>query len=350
MVIVVARYAFLWVHLRHFCNFEKNNFMKLYILLTKHHRLLSVAAIVDVFETANTFLQQDGKERLFDIHLIGTEKEVELPDNFKRYSYSSLSEGPEKNDLIFVPAFRSEDMLQTISDNASYIPFLINQYKKGVTLISLCTGSFLLAASGLLDGKEATTHVEAADKFAQVFPNVKLQPHAIITQGENIYTSGGATSSFHMKLLLIQQYCGRSLAVQIAKTFAIDMDRNNQLYFEQFKPSLSSEDKLVRAVQTAINQRFNEIKNVEEALDEVPSSRRNMIRRFKAATGITPIRYLQKTKIEAAKQLLETTDRSILDIMMSAGYNDIKNFRNLFKLFTGLTPKEYREKYGMRLE
>jgi len=324
--------------------------MKLYVLLTKHHRLLSVAAIVDVFETVNRYLQEEGKEKLFDIHLIGIEEKITLPDNFNRYTYSFISDAPEKPDLVFVPAFRSEDMLQMIQDNAAYIPYLVQQHEKGASLVSLCTGSFLLAAGGLLNGKEATTHVEAADKFAQHFPAVKLQPHAIITQSGNIYTSGGATSSFHMKLLLIQQYCGRELAIRIAKTFAIDMDRNNQLYFEHFKPSLSNEDKLVRTVQTSIHQRYSEIKNVEEALDNVPSSRRNMIRRFKQATGITPIRYLQKIKIEAAKQLLETSNRTILDIMVSSGYSDMKNFRNLFKTFTGLTPKGYRDKYGMRLD
>lgn len=324
--------------------------MKLYVLLTKHHRLLSVAAIIDVFETVNTYLQEEGKEKLFDIHLIGWDKKIALPDNFQKYTYTFFSDDTEKGDLLFIPAFRSEDMLQAIHDNSACISFLRSQYQKGTRLISLCTGSFLLAASGLLNGKEATTHMDAADKFAQIFPEVKLQPHAIITQGENIYTSGGATSSFHMKLLLIQQYCGRELAIRIAKTFAIDMDRNNQLYFEYFKPALSSQDELVRVVQQSIQLRFSEIKNVEEALDEVPSSRRNIIRRFKQATGITPIRYLQKTKIEAAKQLLETTNKTILDVMISSGYYDMKNFRNLFKTFTGLTPKGYREKYGMRLE
>jgi len=323
--------------------------MKLSILLTKNHRLLSVAAIVDVFETANNYLEEEGLQRLFDIGFIGQDRQPSLPDNFSKYPYTHFNDVVKHDGLIFVPAFGSSNMADTIQDNAVYFPFLHEQYQMGGTLVSLCTGSFLLAAAGLLDGKDATTHVEAAAQFSQAFPNVRLHPHAIITQHENIYTSGGATSSFHMKLLLIQQYGGRQLAIRIAKNFAIDMDRNNQLYFDYFKPKLTHDDDLVRAVQTAIQQRYSEIKNVEEALDDVPSSRRNIIRRFKQATGITPIRYLQKTKIEAAKQLLETTNKSILDIMVSSGYNDLKNFRALFKTFTGLTPKRYREKYSMRL-
>ncbi len=323
--------------------------MTLSVLLTQGHRLLSLAAIADVFDTVNGFLEEDGVERKFDIRLIGLEDKPELAENFKKYPYIPLAKQTGKTDILFVPAFRSPDMQQALQNNIPFIPLLVDQYRKGTNIVSLCTGAFLLAASGLLNGRVATTHIEASERFTQLFPEVKVQPHAILTQSENIYTSGGATSSFHMKLLLIQKYCGREMAVRVAKTFAIDMDRNNQLYFEHFKPSLSSEDELVRAVQMVINTRFSELKSVEEALEEVPSSRRNIIRRFKHATGMTPIRYLQKTKIESAKKLLETTNKDILDVMVSSGYSDLKNFRQLFKSFTGLSPRHYREKYGMRL-
>lgn len=323
--------------------------MKLSVLVTHNHRLLSLVAIVDMFETVNRYLEEDGKQRMFDIGFIGADESPVLSENLKSFAYQSVSSVKEKSDLIFIPAFANRDMGNNIEENKSLIPFLAQQYQSGSSLISLCTGSFLLGASGLLNGRSATTHVEAADKFAQAFPEVNLQPHAIVTESENIYTSGGATSSFHLKLYLIQKFCGREVAVRAAKNFAIDLDRNNQLYFDQFKPDLVQDDELVRAVQLFINERYSEIKNVEEALEEVPSSRRNIIRRFKQATGITPIRYLQKTKIEAAKNLLETTNKDILDVMISSGYNDMKNFRQLFKTFTGLTPKGYRDKYGMRL-
>ncbi len=323
--------------------------MKLSVLVTKGHRLLSLAAIIDVFETANRFLESEGKYAFFDIQMIGSGDKSILPDSFHSYPYFEFSDRNLESDIIIVPAFASREMQQNISNNIAFLPFLQQEYQKDASLVSLCTGSFLLAASGLLNGKTATTHLEATDKFEVAFPEVNLQPHAIITESENIYTSGGATSSFHLKLHLIQKFCGREMAVRVAKNFAIDLDRNNQLYFDQFKPDLVQDDDLVCAVQKLINERYSEIKSVEEALDEVPSSRRNIIRRFKQATGITPIRYLQKTKIEAAKNLLETTNKDILDVMISSGYNDMKNFRHLFKTFTGLTPSGYRDKYGMRL-
>lgn len=323
--------------------------MKLTVLVTENHRLLSLVAAVDMFQTVNRYLEESGQAKMFDINFIGIGDKSTLPENLNSMLYSSVFSTDQKSDLIFIPAFANSDMVSNIEKNMPLIPFLVSQYQQGASLISLCTGSFLLGASGLLNGKSATTHVEAADKFAQAFPEVNLQSHAIVTETENIFTSGGATSSFHLKLYLIQKYCGREMAVRVAKNFAIDLDRNNQLYFDQFKPDLVQDDEVVRMVQKFINERYSEIKNVEEAMEEVPSSRRNIIRRFKQATGITPIRYLQKTKIEAAKKLLETTNKDILDVMVSSGYNDMKNFRQLFKTFTGLTPKSYREKYGMRL-
>lgn len=323
--------------------------MKLSILATNGHRLLSLVATVDVFETVNRFLATEGKRSFFDIQIVGEQLQAGSQARYQEYPYFDILDPGLKSDIIVVPAFDNRDMERNISTNMALIPFLRENYQNGVSLVSLCTGSFLLAASGLLNGKLATTHLEATDKFEAAFPEVVLQPHAVITESENIYTSGGATSGFHLKLHLIQKFCGREMALRVAKNFAIDLDRRNQLYFDQFKPSLVEDDELVCQVQQLINEKYSELKSVEEALEEVPSSRRNMIRRFKQKTGITPIRYLQKTKIEAAKNLLETTDKDILEVMVSSGYNDMKNFRNLFKTFTGLTPKGYREKYGMRL-
>lgn len=319
--------------------------MKLHILLVAHYRLLSIAAAIDVFETVNSFLVQSGEHPLFQIVFVGAKQQ--LPDAFAHYPFCSLESVKEQADWVIVPAFANYQMQQNIEQNVDFIPFMLQQYQQGAALISFCTGSFLLAASGLLRGLPATTHIEATTAFAHVFPDVDLQPHAVVTHSNNIFTSGGATSSFHLKLMLIQKYCGRAMAVRVAKNFAIDMDRNNQLYFDSFEPRICTEDELVQQVQLIIQQRFPELKNVEEALDTVPSSRRNIIRRFKHATGMTPIKYLQKTKITAAKSLLETTHKDITTIMLASGYSDAKSFRQLFKSFTGLSPKDYRGKFGL---
>lgn len=324
--------------------------MTVSVLYTRNHRLLSLVAIVDVFETVNQFMKEDGRPAAFGIQLVGLEPGMVLPESLENVRYVPLAEASSDGGIIVIPAFRDHEMEKNIQANLPFIPWVLENYGKQCKVTSCCTGSFLLGATGLLNGREATTHMEACDAFARNFPDVRLVPHAIVTSSQNVYTSGGATSTFHLLIHLIQETCGREYAVRLAKNFAIDMDRSNQLYFEKFVPELSREDELVRQVQQVINARYRDLKNVEEALEEIPSSRRNIVRRFKTATGMTPIRYLQKTKIESAKQLLETTNKDILEVMISSGYQDLKNFRELFKNFTGLTPKGYRDKYAMGLQ
>src|SRR5690606_17902759 len=130
------------------------------------------------------------------------------------------------------------------------------------------------------------------------------------------------------------------------KTFSIDMDRKQQGYFRACLPTENHGDDLVRLTQQKIREQFSKMNTVEEIITDIPSSRRNLVRRFKHATGITPIEYLQKTRIEAAKQLLEQSKQSILQIMIESGYNDLKSFRSLFKRNVGMTPKAYREKFN----
>lgn len=329
--------------------FEKNCTMTVSVLYTRHHRLLSLVAIIDVFETVNRFFAEDQQSPAFEIQLVGLQESITLPENLDHVKYVSLSEASPGSGIIVIPAFRDYDMEKNIRENMAFIPWMLENYGRDCKVTSCCTGSFLLGATGLLNGREATTHMEACDAFAQNFPEVHLVPHAIVTSNRNVYTSGGATSTFHLLIHLIQETCGREYALRLAKNFAIDMDRSNQLYFEKFTPELVQEDPLVRQVQQIINERYRDLKNVEEALEEIPSSRRNMVRRFKTATGMTPIRYLQKTRIESAKLLLETTQKDILEVMLSSGYQDLKSFRELFRNFTGLTPKGYRDKYAMGL-
>lgn len=323
--------------------------MELAIILTSKYRLLSLAAIVDVFETANRLLREAGKPDLYQITFVGATETKVLPDGINHIPYEPFSNG-QWYDLIFVPAFGPVDLAETVAQNSCFFPWLHEQHKRGATLASNCTGAFLLGASGLLNGKRATTHIDAADMLAACFPKIRLTRDAVVTLDDNIYTSGGATSGFHLMLALIQKHCGREMAVRIAKIFSIDMDRENQAYFGHFAPTEAHDDELVMRVQQKIKTEFNAIRSVEEAIVDIPASRRNLVRRFKQATGITPIRYLQRTKIEAAKKMLENTEKGLLEIMLSAGYNDMKNFRQLFKENTGMTPKAYRDKFAMRFE
>lgn len=318
------------------------------LLITNRHRLLSVAAILDVFESVNSFYERAGEPAFFNIKLFSPEA---VPGQFYgAYPMQSIQEF-EKQDIVLVPAFGAGDLQMSVSSNQMCIPWLWEQYKKGAELASFCTGAFLLAAGGLLNGKQATTHIDSAEALASNFPHIIMKSNAVVTDDTGIYTSGGATSSFHLMLYLIQRFCGKDLTLRTAKMFAIDMDREQQTYFGTFAPPQNHGDGLVNMAQQKIEQEYQEGSTIEVLIQDIPASRRNVVRRFKQAIGVTPIEYLQRTRIEAAKKLLAQTDQSVLEVMLNSGYNDLKSFRQLFKKSTGVTPKEYRDKFNIaRLE
>lgn len=314
------------------------------VLVTYQYRLLSVAAILDVFETVNNFYKTEGKEPFFNINLLYA-GDKPAADYFDRYHPLPMNEAGNQH-LILVPAFATDSINDTVKKNAAFISWLQQQYQAGAEIASFCTGAFLLAASGLLNGRRATTHVDATGSLALNFPEILVKSDAVVTSDQNICTSGGATSSFHLMLMLIEKYCGKAVAIYIAKVFAIDMDREQQSYFGTFRPIREHTDELVLMAQQRISNSYHEAATIGELIGNIPASRRNVVRRFKQATGITPIEYLQRTRIEAAKKMLEQTGKSIFEIMIGSGYNDLKAFRQVFKKSVGMTPKAYREKFN----
>jgi transcriptional regulator GlxA family with amidase domain len=313
-------------------------------LLTKQHRLLSVAAILDVFETVNKFYTDEGQTAPFNITLLYID-DVKGRVNYLPGYVAETLQNTNTKELILIPAFNTDDLQPAIIANFAYVPWLVQQYQNGAKIATFCTGAFLLAATGLLNGKIATTHVHSCNGFAEAFPAVNLRADKTVTEDERLYTSGGATSTFHLLLHLIQQHCGAAIAVKAAKVFSIDMDRNNQSYFGTFQPSRSHNDELVAKAQQKIESHYHDSGTIEEIIKDIPSSRRNIVRRFKQVTGITPIEYLQQTRIEAAKKLLEQTSQQMTEVIFNTGYNDPKAFRKIFRKTVGMTPSAYREKF-----
>jgi transcriptional regulator GlxA family with amidase domain len=316
------------------------------LLLTNQYRLLSVAAILDVFETVNRLYVEEGKAAPFNICVLYSSAADDQAGNssFPGYQPQEIS-GAAVQDLILIPAFLNENIGEALRANHKAIVWLRAQYQQGAELACFCTGAFLLAATGLLNGKIATTHVDASKIFGDSFPEVKLEVEKTVTQDGRLFTSGGATSSFHLMLHLIHLRCGKEVAVKIAKRFAIDMDRHKQLYFSTFHAAKNHSDDLVAMAQHKIESAYHNTGTIEEMIRDIPASRRNIVRRFKQVTGITPIEYLQQTRIEAAKKMLEQTVEQMTEVIFKSGYNDPKAFRKVFRKTVGMTPTEYRDKF-----
>lgn len=300
------------------------------------------------FNTANDFLAGKGKEPLFAVQLVGITNEPQVYDKlFKVEPDISISE-LKQTDLIIIPAVNGK-WDEVIELNKSFFPWICDRHAEGAEVASLCVGAFLLAATGLMNGKSCSTHWMGQHDFLNMFPDVHLVSDKIITDERGIYSSGGANSFWNLLLYIIEKYTSRELALLEAKYYEIEIDRNNQSQFMIFNGQKSHEDDSVKKAQEFIEQHFNEKTSVEQLADMFAIGRRSFERRFKKATNNTVVEYIQRVKIEAAKKNLENSRKNINEVMYEVGYSDTKAFRMTFKKITGLSPLEYRNKFNREI-
>lgn len=214
-----------------------------------------------------------------------------------------------KTDLIVIPSLNHNYDL-AVKKNRPLVDWITYQYKNGAEVASICTGAFLLAASGLLGGKTCSTHWSAANTFRTRFPEVKLQPDTLITDESGIYTNGGAYSFLNLVLYLVEKYYDRQTAIYCSKVFQIEMDRQSQSAFIIFKGQRSHGDEMVLQAQNYIESKLHEKISFEALSSQLAIGRRNFDRRFIKATGNTPVEYMQRVKIEAAKRLLKPAGKT----------------------------------------
>ncbi|MFN8349510.1 MAG: helix-turn-helix domain-containing protein [Spirosomataceae bacterium] len=306
------------------------------------------AAIIDpryMFTAVNEFFRSQGKPPLFNVQLVGQSKEVKLNDGLISIHADLLLSEVKKVDLVIVPAIGGH-LEYAIKRNRELFPWIVQQYKSGAEVASLCLGAFLLASTGLLNGKSCSTHWLFANEFRTMFPEVTLTDHKIIVEQNGLYSSGGASSYWNLLLHLIEKYAGREMAILAAKFFVLDIGRDSQSPFSIFKGQKMHEDVEIKKVQDFIEANYQEKVTVDELSDRFGIGRRTFERRFKKATNNTVIEYLQRVKIEAAKKHLELTRKTVNEVMYDVGYSDTKAFRDVFKKVTGLSPLDYKNKYN----
>ena len=304
-----------------------------------------IEATHQILSEVNVFLAGRDRDPLITVELVGLNKESVIKKGFYSVHPDKLISDITKTDLIIIPAMQGRDMELAVALNKDYIPWLLAQHKKGAEIASLCLGSFLLAATGLLDGKQCTTHWSAASEFRKMFPEVELVPEKILIDENGIYSSGGALSFTNLLLYLIEKYAGRDIAILASKTFMIDIDRDRQSPFIIFKAQKDHKDEPILKAQHFIEKNYAEKLTVDELASMFALGRRNLERRFKKATANTVVEYIQRVKIEAAKISLESSRDNVNEVMYKVGYNDTKAFRTTFKKITGLSPVQYRSKF-----
>ena len=306
--------------------------------------LNSVASAYEILDRANAYWIKIGHRPLLEIKIAGFVTESRINNNYFTVTPADLNT-IERTDLLIIPSIFG-DYEATLNKNTALIEWIGEQYKAGAEIASMCSGAFLLAATGLLEGKTCSTHWNAASQFRQMFPNVKVAEDKVITDENGIYTNGGGYSFLNLMLYLVEKIFDRPTAIFCSKIFQIDIERTLQSQFTIFHIQKGHGDELIIKAQTYIEENLEEKISFEKLANLLAISRRNFDRRFIKATGNTPVEYLQRVKVEAAKKELEKGRKSVFEIMNEVGYADDKAFREVFRKVTGLSPLEYRNKYN----
>ncbi|MVM40350.1 helix-turn-helix domain-containing protein [Spirosoma sp. HMF3257] len=309
------------------------------------NNLSSIVGAYELLTTANAHWKETGRKEPFIIQLAGITEEVKFERGLFSVKPHTYISAIAKTNLIIIPSL-NHDYQQAIKGNDVLIDWIEKQYKDGAEIATICTGAFMLAQAGLLDGKSCSTHWAAADSFRHMFPKVNLQIDKLITDEKGIYTNGGAYSFLNLLIYLIEKYYDRQTAIYCAKLFQIEIDRQSQSAFTIFTGQKLHGDEMVEKAQAYIERNLQEKIAVDDLSSRFSIGRRNFDRRFIKATGNTPVEYAQRVKIESAKKAFETSRKTINEVMYEVGYSDVKAFREVFRKITGMSPLEYRGKYN----
>jgi transcriptional regulator GlxA family with amidase domain len=250
-----------------------------------------------------------------------------------------------ETDLIFVPAAWL-NIDGVVELNTPIVRWLKQRSDRGVAVASVCSGVGLVAATGLLDGKRATTHWGLAERFRQKYPRVKWMPELMVTEDRGFYCGGGVNASLDLSIYLVERFCGHEIAIQTAKALLIETRRAWQSGFAIIPLKTDHCDDAIASAQEWMHKNFAKTFSLEDPARRIGMSVRNFVRRFKEATGDSPLVYLQKLRIAAAKRMLENNHRSMQEIGDAVGYQDIAFFRALFQRHTGVSPSAYRDRFG----
>lgn len=309
--------------------------------------LSTVACIIGSYEMllqANAWWRQQGRKEPYTIQLVGVCRKAAFGQGLLTVSPHADISQVQKTNLIIVPSL-VRDFKKAVKKNQLIINWMEQQYKQGAELATMCTGTFMLASMGLLDGRSCSTHWSVAENFRALFPNANLLPGQLITDENGIYTNGGAYSFLNLLLYLVEKYYDRPTAIYCSKIFQVEIDRQSQGVFTIFNGQKKHGDDMVQQAQLYIEKHAGEKLSMEALSARFNVGRRNFDRRFIKATGNTPVEYVQRVKIEAAKKAFETNRKTINEVMYEVGYSDVKAFREVFRKIVGMSPLEYKRKY-----
>ncbi len=316
----------------------------------------SVAAASEFFETANAIYRYAGKKHidnnltspdLFEVQTASFGGKSVCCSGGLTLTPTQAIEAVKNPELIIVPGFMF-NILAELPALYDMSQWLLKMHDKGCYIANMCTGAFVSAQVGLLDGKAATTHWAFSGQFSQRFPHVKLQTERTVTADGLMMCSGGSTSSSDLLLHIIRKFSSPQLAAECAKKLLVDISARCQTPYSSTTFKKNHTDADILKIQIWLENNLANSVNMEQVTQEFNLSMRNFIRRFKESTHQTPIQYLQNLRVEKAKHLLESSKHAFEQITYQVGLQDGNSFRRLFKERVGLTPTAYRKRFENR--
>lgn len=297
-----------------------------------------------ILTRVNDFQRYQGKPAYYDVEIVGIDKSVQLNGGLYQIHVDNTIAEVKQTDVIVIP-LTCGDFSKTYEINKGFSEWVLHQYEQGAEIACLCVGSFFLASTGLLNGKKCAVHWAARNEFAAMFPQVQVVDDTIITDEQGIYTCGGGYSYLNLLLYVIEKHLGREMSILASKMFEIDIERKNQNQFMIFMGQKRHENKHVLAAQDLIENNPTATFSVDDICNKIGVSRRTFERRFKECTGNSVAEYIQRVKVEFAKQQLELSAKTVNEIIYETGYNDIDAFRRVFKKYTDVSLVDYRKRY-----
>ncbi len=299
-----------------------------------------VSGITDLFHVAGRFAAEHDRAPIRVSHW-----RLQDGGGFVRCFDSHPGE-PARNAPTILIAPGSLHKLLGAEEAVPYARWLLDRHAQGTTLASTCGGAFALAATGLLAGRPATTHWFFADEFRARFPDVRLESDRMVIDDGDIVTAGGLMAWTDLGLRVVERLLGPTVMMETARFFLIDPGGREQKNYASFAPRLTHGDEAILKAQHWLQAKEGRMAGVAELAAEAGLEERTFQRRFKAATGMTPIEYSQHLRVGKARELLEFTRRTVDQIAWAVGYEDAAAFRKLFHRITGLSPNDYRQRFS----
>jgi transcriptional regulator GlxA family with amidase domain len=257
----------------------------------------------------------------------------------------------EDIDLLLLPGLMHNsphDLASRVEAMGAEMELIRRYHLRGVPIAGTCSGSYLLAESGLLDGHRATCSWWLAASFRERYPDVRLEADAMVVDDGGFLTAGGACSVQSLMMKLIARTGGEELALQTSRMLLIDIERQSQAPYVSEALMAKPRNSLSEKAEHFLNHELHREISVSELAEHCGTSERSLLRHFRSHLGVSPLAHMQHLRVERAKALLETTHLSFDEIVERCGYSDSASFRKLFKRATAITPGDYRERYRLR--